>query len=352
VTPAPGPNVRTLAPLPIVALGGDNDGILDNCETARLTVRVENNGATTLTNVRAISAVSPTHPLTVPATPLPATIAATLLPCASASIPLDVIPHGMSFNQTFQVTVTITADQIAPQTRAVTFTVAAPNCSRTAASGLKVRTTFPFAASEKRPAAVNATRLTFGGTAKLALLPAHGSAATSIGFSRSTPFGTPLRYRSNQRVDRSTTCSMSAPGNCDGWWPKSPTYSRFGPPSCKNDDFALAFYSAYKQVAYEVWAAVRAKKPAPQPSYQAARLTRVTIGVTPVRGSKNVLTDLVLKRGGKVVAPVDRSVSDGTGRFTFDYSAWAPTTTVRLDMAGKTRTIACVISPAVLKQFR
>ena len=37
------------------------------------------------------------------------------------------------------------------------------------------------------------------------------------------------------------------------------------------DDFVLAFYSAYKQVAYEVWAAVRKKKPAPQPSYQAAQ---------------------------------------------------------------------------------
>jgi hypothetical protein len=121
---------------------------------------------------------------------------------------------------------------------------------------------------------------------------------------------------------------------------------------CQNGDFSLAFYSGYKQVAYQVWAAVRAKQPAPQPSYQAARQTRVTIGVTPARGSKNVFTDLVLKRGGKVVSPVDRSVSDGTGRFTYDYAAWAPTTSVRLEMVGKARTIACVIPPAVLRQFR
>ncbi len=60
----------------------------------------------------------------------------------------------------------------------------------------------------------------------------------------------------------------------------------------------------------------------------------------------------MLKRVGKVVAPVDRSVSDGTGRFTYDYAAWAPTTSVRLEMVGKARTIACVIPPAVLKQFR
>ena len=72
---------------------------------------------------------------------------------------------------------------------------------------------------------------------------------------------------------------------------------------CKNDDFTLAFYSAYKQVAYEVWTAVRKKKPAPQPSYQAAQRTRVTIGITPAAGSRNTLTDFVLKRGGKPVSP-------------------------------------------------
>ena len=121
---------------------------------------------------------------------------------------------------------------------------------------------------------------------------------------------------------------------------------------CKNDDFELAFYSAYKQVAYEVWAAVRKKKPAPQPSYQAAQRTRVTVGVTPVAGSKNALTDLVVKRGGKAVQPAMRTVSGGTGNFTFDYAAWAPSATVRLEMVGKTRTVSCVIPPDVLRTFR
>jgi hypothetical protein len=121
---------------------------------------------------------------------------------------------------------------------------------------------------------------------------------------------------------------------------------------CKNDDFALAFYSAYKQVAYEVWAAVRKKKPAPQPSYQAAQRTRVTIGVTPVAGSKNVLTDLVVKRAGKPVTPAVRTVSGGSGNFTFDYAGWAPTATVTLEMIGKSRTISCTISSEVLRQFR
>jgi hypothetical protein len=121
---------------------------------------------------------------------------------------------------------------------------------------------------------------------------------------------------------------------------------------CKNDDFTLAFYSGYKQVAYEVWVAVRKKQPAPQPSYQSAQRTRVTIGVTPVKGSKNLFTDLVLTRGGKSVQPVDRAVAGGGGRFTFDYPAWAPSRSVTLEIVGKTRTISCVIPPEVLKQFR
>jgi hypothetical protein len=121
---------------------------------------------------------------------------------------------------------------------------------------------------------------------------------------------------------------------------------------CKNGDFSLTFYSAYKQVAYTVWSAVRKKQPAPQPSYQAARQVRVTIGVTAVPGSKNVFTGLELRRGGKAVPPAVRDVSDGGGRFTFDYAPWAPTASVTLDMVGKTRTVSCVIPPEVLQQFR
>ncbi len=121
---------------------------------------------------------------------------------------------------------------------------------------------------------------------------------------------------------------------------------------CKNDDFELAFYSAYKEVAYQVWAAVQKKQPVRQPSYQSAQRTRVTVGVSAVRGSKNAFTDLVVKRGGKTVAPVARSVAGGRGQFTFDYPAWAPTATVTLEMVGKTKTVSCVIPPGVLRSFR
>jgi len=121
---------------------------------------------------------------------------------------------------------------------------------------------------------------------------------------------------------------------------------------CKNDDFELAWYSAYKQVAYEVWAAVRQKKPAPQPSYGAAQRTRITIGITPAKGAKNVLTDFVVKRAGQPTMPVERSLAGGGGRFSFDYPAFAPTATVTLELVGKERTLSCVIPPAVLRQLR
>jgi len=94
---------------------------------------------------------------------------------------------------------------------------------------------------------------------------------------------------------------------------------------CKNADFALALFTPYKMVAYEVWRVVRQKQPPPTPNYQQAQQTRITVGVTPVRGSANAFGDLVLKRGARVVTPVARSLSDGGGRFTFDYPAFAPT---------------------------
>jgi hypothetical protein len=121
---------------------------------------------------------------------------------------------------------------------------------------------------------------------------------------------------------------------------------------CKNDDFTLALFTPYKMVAYEVWRTVRQKQPPPTPSYQQAQQTRVTISVTPVRGSKNVVTDLVLKRDGKPVAPFDRSLNEGGGRFTYDYPAFAATADITLDMVGRAKTISCQIDKAALTRFR
>lgn len=121
---------------------------------------------------------------------------------------------------------------------------------------------------------------------------------------------------------------------------------------CKNDDFILTLYTPYKMVAYEVWRVVRQKQPPPTPNYQEAQRTRITIAVTRARGSNNPLADLTLKRGGRAVTPIDRSLSDGGGRFTFDYPALAATANVTLDLAGRTKTISCAIDKSVLAQFR
>jgi hypothetical protein len=119
---------------------------------------------------------------------------------------------------------------------------------------------------------------------------------------------------------------------------------------CKNSDFELAMYTPYKSVAYEVWRVVSQKQPAPQPNYAEAQRTRITIGVTPVRGSKNTFTDLVVRRAGRPVAPAARELT--TRRFTFDFPAFAPGAGISIDLVGRERTITCTIDAATMKLMR
>ena len=121
---------------------------------------------------------------------------------------------------------------------------------------------------------------------------------------------------------------------------------------CKNDDFVLALYSPYKQVAYEVWGAVSRKRPVPTPSYQAAQQTRVVIGITPVRGAKNQIANVLVKRGGKTIEPDTRTIDGTSGNFIFGFPPFAPTATITLDMVGKARTISCVLDRAALSRLR
>jgi len=121
---------------------------------------------------------------------------------------------------------------------------------------------------------------------------------------------------------------------------------------CKNDDFALTFFTPYKMVSYEVWQTVRRKQPAPQPDYGSAQRTRVTLGITPVKGSKNSITALNIKRDGKVIKPSTQSVDEAGGRFIFDPQVFAPTSALTIELIGKTSTKTCVVSPEVLKTFR
>jgi hypothetical protein len=121
---------------------------------------------------------------------------------------------------------------------------------------------------------------------------------------------------------------------------------------CKNDDYTLALYSPYKQVAYEVWQATSRKREPPTPSYKAAQQTRVVLGVTPVRGAKNPLTGVAIKRGGRTIAPAVSTPDGGGGTYVFDFAAWAPTASITLELTGKARTQSCVLSPAVLARLR
>jgi hypothetical protein len=121
---------------------------------------------------------------------------------------------------------------------------------------------------------------------------------------------------------------------------------------CKNDDFTLALYTPYKSVAYEVWRVIKNGQPAPTPSYSEAQRTRVTVGVTAAKGSPNVITGLVLKRGGKTIEPLARALDPTGGKFTFDFAPFTPTANITIEVAGKQRTRSCSVDKTVLAGFR
>lgn len=121
---------------------------------------------------------------------------------------------------------------------------------------------------------------------------------------------------------------------------------------CKNDDFTLALFTPYKLVAYEVWQATQRKQQPPTTLYGAAQRTRITLGVTPVKGSKNPIKAVTIKRGSTVVPPSTQSVDETGGRFIFDFAAFAPPSGLTIEMIGRSATRTCIVDRAVLSQFR
>jgi hypothetical protein len=122
---------------------------------------------------------------------------------------------------------------------------------------------------------------------------------------------------------------------------------------CKNPDFTLAMYTPYKQVAYEVWQAVKAHQPAPMPNYQAAQRTRITVGVTPIAAAKNPIVSVTIKRGDTAIKPATtQSLDAGEKRFIFDFAAFAPTEDITIEFAGRVRTQSCLVERPVLAQLR
>ena len=121
---------------------------------------------------------------------------------------------------------------------------------------------------------------------------------------------------------------------------------------CANDEFTLAFYTPYKQVAYTVWQAVSHKQPAPTPSYAEAGRMRIIIGVKPRHAAQNPVTGLTIMRGKTTIDPSSRSLDDGGGTFYFDFGPFAPTSGITLSMAGKTKTVTCAIDRPTLAGMR
>lgn len=121
---------------------------------------------------------------------------------------------------------------------------------------------------------------------------------------------------------------------------------------CKNDDFTLALFTPYKMVAYEVWRATRQHQEATPPSYGEAQRTRITLGITPVAGSRNPITAVAIKRGERVVKPATQSLEAGGGKFIFDFPAFAPTEDITIELVGRARTQSCVVEKPVLTMFR
>jgi hypothetical protein len=121
---------------------------------------------------------------------------------------------------------------------------------------------------------------------------------------------------------------------------------------CKNDDFTLALFTPYKMVAYEVWRAARQHQEAPPPSYGEAQRTRITLGISPVPGSRNPITAVVIKRGERIVKPSTQSLEAGGGKFIFDFSAFTPTEDMTIDLVGRARTQSCLVEKPVLAMFR
>jgi hypothetical protein len=119
VVPAPGANLAVRPTVTVTVSGGDGDGILDNCETATLGITVENTGTGALTNVRVVAVDPFSHPGSQVLTPLPATLAASLADCAVAGGSVDVRAQGLSFDETMQIRIDVTADELGGQVRSV-----------------------------------------------------------------------------------------------------------------------------------------------------------------------------------------------------------------------------------------
>jgi hypothetical protein len=174
-------------------------------------------------------------------------------------------------------------------------------------------------------------------------------AAAQIHVTAEVPPATPAWDKGIQPISPAGYYDAIACGKEPG---KSPACVFWDTGLCRNADYTLAMYTPYKMVAYEVWRVIQNGQPAPQPSYQEAQRTNVTIGVTPVRGADNPIDRVIVRRGGRTIQPISRSMEGAGGRFTFAADAFAATSAITIDLIGQKRTVSCAVAQAVLARFR
>jgi hypothetical protein len=185
----------------------------------------------------------------------------------------------------------------------------------------------------------------------LTAVVAFGPASAGAQFKAVLPKGpmTPAWDKGIQPISRESYWNAVECGKQGGQRPLCVFYDA---DLCKNDDFTLALFTPYKQVAYEVWQAVRQKQDPPTPSFGDAQRTRITLGVTPAATAKNPLTAVAIKRGGRTVKPATQSLDGGGGRCIFDFAAFAPTEDIAIELTGRVRTLTCFVEKAILSKFR
>jgi len=114
VTPISGANLG-LDPssVDLIFTNGDLDSFLDNCETAELRFDVFNTGGGALTNVRVVGLEVLSHPGSLSlSTPIPLPLATSLSGCEQAQASLSFQASGLSFNDTVELRVDLTSDEL------------------------------------------------------------------------------------------------------------------------------------------------------------------------------------------------------------------------------------------------
>ena len=92
---------------------GDGDIFVDNGEQATFSVDLSNIGSSSSTDVKLVSASSPSHPEFTLLTPLDTVFAATLSSCGVANAPIDFLAGGLSdIGEPVTIQVQLTSDQL------------------------------------------------------------------------------------------------------------------------------------------------------------------------------------------------------------------------------------------------